>query len=147
MTEHVTKMWIRVHSRRLLFAAMLFTAACAGGPEWERGSVTELRFGQGGLPTQYVTVADAATLEIILAGFRAAERIEDGPESFKGWHHIDIVGRGVGGRWLYDPETGRFSRLAHNRQPVFRLKESGRLRLNQFFPEASSPLSNTNLSR
>jgi hypothetical protein len=79
------------------------------------------------------TLDDPAEIEPLIASFMRAEKIKEPPAQPAYSHKIDLEDR-----WLYDATRGEFTKLAHNKQPTYRLSEADRLKLNQLIAQAGS---------
>lgn len=117
-------------------AALFF--GCAG-PDWSQARVQEIRFRDGVPGNQIAAIVDAAQIEVVRSAFQRSTRAQPSEADRKRlWSSMcfDVLGeRPIKGRWLYEPDTGMFSRMDPLMQPVFLMTSEDKLRLNALFPK------------
>jgi hypothetical protein len=119
-----------------LSAVVLMFAGCAG-PDWSRGTVTEVRVRDGIPGKQIATVSRRAQVEFALAAFQHASKVRaTDADRQRLWRSVcfDIEGTPpLAGRWLYEPTTGLFTRMDPLVQRVYRMTDADRVRFNALF--------------
>ena len=125
----------------VFLVALLALSACTTAPDWTSARASEVRLRDGVPGTEVAVLSDVAKVEVVLRAFRAASRINVADQERRRlWAALcfDIVGaQAFSGRWLYEPESGTFSKLDPKIQPVFRLTAEDRNRINALFPKKS----------
>jgi hypothetical protein len=118
--------------------ALFALSACTTPPDWTRARASEVRL-RDGVPGAEVAVLSDAKIEVVLRAFRAASRVNvTDQERRRLWaaRCFDVVGdQAVSGRWLYEPESGTFSKMDPKIQPGFLLTADDRSRINALFPK------------
>lgn len=119
-----------VRFARIASACLNFSAASFAGPQLKAPATVPIRDAQ----FQLVRTLDApAEIEPLIACLTRAEKMETREPHPAYSHKIDLEDR-----WLYDVTRGEFTKLAHNKQPTYRLSEADRLQLNQLITQVGS---------
>ncbi len=112
------------------FALLAFSTASFAGPKLNTVPSVPILDAQ----FQVVrTLDNPAEIEPLIASLMRAEQMKEPPVRPAYSHKIDLEDR-----WLYDTTRGEFTKLAHNKQPTYRLAEAERLKLNQLIAQAGS---------
>ena len=118
----------------VVLAALLF--GCAG-PNWSQGTEQEIRFRDGVPGNQIAVTVDAAQIDFVRSAFQRSTKAQPSEGDRKRlWSSMcfDVLGeRPIKGRWLYEPDTGMFSRMDPLMQPVFLMTADDRSRFNALF--------------
>lgn len=121
----------------LATTALALVFGCVSSPRFGNASIREVRF-RDGIPGEQVAVAtEGSGLDAVVRALERAKRISVGEAEHRRLRAslcFDVIGdRAVSGRWLYDPESGMFSKLDHRAHPVFRMAEDDRVAVNALF--------------
>lgn len=126
--------------RRSIFiaiTALALASGCVSSPRFGNANLREVRF-RDGIPGEQVAVAaEGSGLDGVVRAFERADRIRVGEAEHRRLRAslcFDVIGdRAVSGRWLYEPESGMFSKLDHRAHPVFQMAEDDRAAVNALF--------------
>ena len=122
----------------LVTVLAVILAGCVA-PDWSQAHVHEVLFRDGVPGNQVAAIVDAARIEVVRAAFLHSARVQPTEADRKRlWSStcFDVTGdRPIKGRWLYEPESGIFSRMDPLKQPVFRMTTEDRSRFNDLFPK------------
>ena len=120
-----------------LVVALLALSACTATPDWSRAQAKEVRLRNGVPGEQVAVLSQLSKIEVVLQAFRRAERVSaTGEERRRLWASscFDVIGdRAVSGRWLYEADSGMFSKMDPLVHPVFRMTAEDKNRINALF--------------